>query len=107
MVGPLVTSLGEGGGWNDQDGTVGVMGDGVRDAAEHQRLHRTETARTEDDHVGVDVVRQGKDVGGDVVVPIDESELRNESSGRGSLRAVGGGVGGAFWRAVSVLSSGR
>ncbi len=84
VVGPLVTSLGEGGGWNYQDGTIGVMKGGVRDAAEHQRLHRTETARTQDDHVGVDVVRHGKDVGGDVVVPIEDSELRDESSGRGS-----------------------
>jgi hypothetical protein len=32
-AGPAVTSLGERGGWKDENGTAGVMKDGVRNAA--------------------------------------------------------------------------
>jgi hypothetical protein len=48
-LGRVMALLGEARGRDDQHGSIAVMKDGMGDAAEHQRLHAPEAARTQDD----------------------------------------------------------
>lgn len=89
VLDPVMALLSETRGGNHQDGAVCVMKDGVRDAAQHQRLHAAEAAGAQDDHAGVHIGGLGKGHSGDSVVSIHDPRLRDESGG-GPLHASGG-----------------
>jgi len=81
VLGPLVTVLGEPRRRDDQDGAVGVVEDGVRDAAKQQRLHATVATRTQNDQLGVHITSHSEDRGRDALVPLRDPRVRDETSG--------------------------